>query len=213
MSKEVKIFARQGYVDVDKHRLFDTCYEQAGMFVNGLANVKDGRSGKWGYINTNGEYVLQPQYDSAHCFNEDYHVAPVEMEGKWGLIDRKGNWVFKPRFEDLYFDIIYSSPHKKMLRAEKNGLWGCADLGGNWVIQPRWEWMDTSYLCDGLILVQDPETDLYGFIDLSNRIVLEPQLKDEPKCGKGHLVACVPAEKDDERYGVLDMKGQWMIAP
>ena len=213
MSKEVKIFARQGYVDVDKHRLFDTCYEQAGMFVNGLANVKDGRSGKWGYINTNGEYVLQPQYESAHCFNEDYHVAPVEMEGKWGLIDRKGNWVFEPRFENLYFDIIYSSPHEKMLRAEKNGLCGCADLGGNWVIQPRWEWMDTSYLCDGLILVQDPETDLYGFIDLSNRIVLEPQLKDEPKCGKGHLVACVPAEKDDERYGVLDMKGQWMIAP
>ena len=58
MSKELKTFARQGYVDVDKNRLFDTCYEQAGMFVNGLANVKDGRSGKWGLIDTNGNWVF-----------------------------------------------------------------------------------------------------------------------------------------------------------
>ena len=212
MSKELKIFARQGYIDVDKHRLFDTCYEQAGMFVNGLANVKDGRSGKWGYINTKGESVLQPQYDNAHCFNKDYHVAPVELEGKWGLIDRNGNWVFEPRFEGLYFDIIYSSAHEKMLRAERNGLLGCVDLGGNWVIQPRWEWMDTSHLYDGLILVQDPETSLYGFIDLTNRMVLEPQLKDEPKYGIGHIVASVP-NGDDEKYGVLDMTGHWMIEP
>ena len=60
MSKELKIFAQQGFVDVDKHRLFDTCYEQAGMFVNGLANVNDGRSGKWGLIDTNRNWVFMP---------------------------------------------------------------------------------------------------------------------------------------------------------
>ena len=85
-SKKLKIFARQGFVDVDKHRLFDSCYEQAGMFVNGLANIKDDRNGKWGDINTKGKYMFQPRYDNTYCFTNGHHIPPVKAAGKRGLI-------------------------------------------------------------------------------------------------------------------------------
>lgn len=86
ISKKLKIFARQGFVDVDKHRLFDSCYEQAGMFVNGLANIKDDRNGKWGDINTKGKYMFQPRYDNTYCFTNGHHIPPVKAAGKRGLI-------------------------------------------------------------------------------------------------------------------------------
>jgi len=48
----------------------------------------------WGYINTEGEVVVEPQFLKAYDF---YHgLAPViTPEGESGFVDPDGNWVFK----------------------------------------------------------------------------------------------------------------------
>ena len=56
------------------------------MFVNGLANIKDDRNGKWGDINTKGKYMFQPRYDNTYCFTNGHHIPPVKAAGKRGLI-------------------------------------------------------------------------------------------------------------------------------
>ena len=55
-------------------------------FNEGFAAVQ--KDGKWGYINTKGEQIIECKFDDAYYFNEGF--ARVEKDGKWGYINTKG---------------------------------------------------------------------------------------------------------------------------
>ena len=61
-------------------------FDYVGCFNEGLARVK--KDGKWGYINTKGEQIIECKFDDAYCFSEGF--AWVEKDGKWGYINTKG---------------------------------------------------------------------------------------------------------------------------
>ena len=73
-------------------------YDDAKNFtMNDLAAVK--QDGKWGYINSRGEYAIQPMFDEAQEFGAGYEefdlyaspsIALVKQEGKYACIDKKG---------------------------------------------------------------------------------------------------------------------------
>ena len=52
---------------------------------------------KWGYIDTRGEWVVEPKFEDAWPFYED--VAAVRVEWARGYIGRTGEWVIEPRFQ------------------------------------------------------------------------------------------------------------------
>ena len=64
-----------------------------------LYPIKDGD--RYGYIDSSGKIVINPQFDSALIFLDD--LAPAAMDDKWGFIDRDGKWVINPQFEDAGF--------------------------------------------------------------------------------------------------------------
>lgn len=70
------------------------------LFNSGLVNVKDG-SGKWGYINTKGEYVISAQFDKAYEFNDG--LALVKSGDLYGYIDKTGEYVINPQFDSAAF--------------------------------------------------------------------------------------------------------------
>ncbi len=56
-----------------------------------LAGVKIGRSyrGKWGYINTAGEYVIEPQFYDAYSSQEsDGRTTTKYVDNPWYFSDR-----------------------------------------------------------------------------------------------------------------------------
>ncbi len=61
---------------------------------NGLTAVKDS---KWGYMNSKGQYVIEPKYKKATSFTDG--VARVKYKKKWGLINEQGELV-----NDMWFD-------------------------------------------------------------------------------------------------------------
>ena len=77
-------------------------FEDAGRFSEGLAPVK--QNGKWGYINEEGDVVIDFQYDRAYTFNEGYAVVgTITGPGKeeWdrdatyiqmGFVDKSGSY-------------------------------------------------------------------------------------------------------------------------
>ena len=55
----------------------------------------------YGFIDSSGTWVVPPQYEVVHPFNEG--LASVRKESRLGWVDRRGNEVVPPRFVDLGF--------------------------------------------------------------------------------------------------------------
>lgn len=52
----------------------------------------------YGFVNSNGELVIENKYDKAYEFNE-YGYAAVMKDEKWGAIDEEGKEVIAPTYE------------------------------------------------------------------------------------------------------------------
>jgi len=70
-------------------------FEDARPFsTEGYAAIK--RNGKWGYIDTNGNVVIDCIFDDALSFGQ--HLAAVQLGEFWGYISRYGRIVIEPVF-------------------------------------------------------------------------------------------------------------------
>ena len=61
-------------------------FDGVGSFNEGFAAVK--KDGKYGYINTKGEQIVECKFDNGGDFNEGFAV--VKKDGKCGYINTKG---------------------------------------------------------------------------------------------------------------------------
>lgn len=78
-------------------KISDNAFDDAKLFVsNEPTAVCVG--GKWGFVDTAGNWVIEPQYENAtaYCIG----LAGVCMEGKWGYISSSGKCMIEPQFED-----------------------------------------------------------------------------------------------------------------
>jgi hypothetical protein len=95
---------------------FTNVFEEATAFSEGLAAVK--HRGKWGYIDSFGQWVLQPRYVRADPFRKG--VAVVSFNYTYRLIDRMGRTVmfldgeYRNRDEDhlLFSETIVHWPSR-----------------------------------------------------------------------------------------------------
>ena len=57
---------------------------------------------KWGFIDTKGNVVVEPQFVGVRGFSEGFVAVRIysEYEYKWGFIDTGGNVVIEPQFSD-----------------------------------------------------------------------------------------------------------------
>jgi hypothetical protein len=51
---------------------------------------------KWGFINTEGIVVIEPQYEDAKSFSNG--LAAVQVDGKWGYINAENKLVIRNQF-------------------------------------------------------------------------------------------------------------------
>ncbi|MDR2420914.1 MAG: WG repeat-containing protein [Oscillospiraceae bacterium] len=96
-----RLFALEdgGYYLIGKsgERIAETKFEDARLFCDATyAAVRSG--GKWGFIDSGGEYVVKPEYDGARSFSNG--LAAVKIDGKWGFIDEENRLVIENIFED-----------------------------------------------------------------------------------------------------------------
>ncbi len=64
-------------------------------FSEGLAIGRKDK--KVGYLNTKGEWAIEPQFDIARHFINGY--AAVKVKGLWGLINKAGDWILQPEYK------------------------------------------------------------------------------------------------------------------
>lgn len=72
-------------------------------FEDAKAFTEDGyaaacRDGKWGFVNTDGEIVIDFRYEDAKSFQSGF--AAVCIDGMWGYIDMEGRLIIDARFTE-----------------------------------------------------------------------------------------------------------------
>ena len=93
-------------------------------FKEGFATVQ--KDGKFGYINTKGEQIVECKFDSVSDFNEG--LAAVLKDGKWGYINTKGEQAIECKF-----DVAWSF-NEGLAAVLKDGKWGYINTKGYPVI-------------------------------------------------------------------------------
>lgn len=72
-------------------------------FSEGLAAFKSSDDGRWGYLNTKGDIVIEPIFDAAPGAASPFREgrAVVLVNGDRGVIDRTGAWIVKPTYRRI----------------------------------------------------------------------------------------------------------------
>ena len=126
-------------------------------------------SGKWGYIDKDGNIKINPQWDIAYDFYLGYGI--VSNNSLWGLIDQNGNEVIPLKYQGIgNFEADMKSIFnpKFLVKAKLNGLWGFIDEHDNVVIPFSYKMV--SDFSDGLAAFR---TNIqYGYINENNEVVL-----------------------------------------
>ena len=65
-------------------------YDECGDFSEGVASVK--WYGRWGYIDRQGRFAVQPRYQAARPFRDGW--GEVQLGLRWGRVNLAGEAVF-----------------------------------------------------------------------------------------------------------------------
>jgi hypothetical protein len=96
---QVKLDGKYFFIDSSGKKVLQPSNDyESGLFrfdfSEGLVSWQFG-SGKWGYLDKNGETIIPALFDMAWEFSEG--LAAVKVDGKWGYIDKTGTIVIEPQ--------------------------------------------------------------------------------------------------------------------
>lgn len=146
-------------------------------------------TGKSGYINKSGIYVIAPKFDGASSFSEG--LAPVCIGDKWGYIDKKGKIVINPQYD-------WSEPFKNGLAFvrmgdPKTGKYGVINKSGEYVVKPQFNnYVLGSVFVEGLARVNKNISgrvfepgDKWGYLDTQGKVVIPLQFASARSFSEG----------------------------
>jgi hypothetical protein len=166
--------------------------------------------GKLGFINNQGEVVIQPQFIDWPFSRFSEGLAPVSLGGKYGYIDATGAMVIEPRFD-------LADPFSEGLAAVvcDNGLWGFIDKTGTVVVPSQYE-LHPGPFSGGLCAVPFDDRLESGklqseYIDKTGAVVLGP-FERSTSFSDG-LAAVGFGENETVKWGYMDLSGTMVIEP
>ncbi len=200
-------------------------------FSEGLSAVwiKKDEKKLYGYIDTSGNWVIEPQYAMAYPFT-DAGIAKVQDYNTkdWRIIRNDGSFIT----EDIFYDVSHFTGDCAMVQKVVDGPAAFINSDGEYITEYKYEYdMFNKGFIDGLAVVRlygesnyvyinkeeevviDPKTnradnfsnglakiDFNKFIDKTGKVVIEGDFDDaEPFSKEGYSVVKVRGEFDDEK--------------
>jgi hypothetical protein len=190
-------------------------------------------SGKWGYINKKGEYLINPQFKDANFFHDGL-AKVVSSEGKVGYISKDGKYQISATFKDGTFfsdglafvvsedgyptcidksgEIKFALKQAKRVSSFREGLafidvdnkFGFVDKTGKVVITPQFDFVMLFF--EGFAAVK--QDNKCGFIDKTGKIVINLQFDEVSFFSEKKA-----AFKNGKQWGFIDAKGSYIINP
>lgn len=158
---------------------------------------------RYGYVNKQGKYIINPQFDSAQSFSEG--LAAVSVGDRVGYINTKGEFAIQAQFEWA------DSFSEGLARINKGTKYGYIDKQGKIVIEPKFDLPQTDgapsfEFSEGLAIAFS--NNKYGYINQKGEYVIEPQFEWAYPFSEGLAVVGV-----GDRKGYINTKGEFVIEP
>ena len=117
------IFKKYGLITIDGKIVSRPRYDQLMVSDNSALVLLDSL---YGYIDNNGEWILEPKYKIAYPFYKG--TAVVKQKDKFELLDKKGNRIIKQTF-----DTIYNFKNDIAIVGDAN-KWGFINYRGQFIV-------------------------------------------------------------------------------
>ena len=184
-------------------------FQDARVFSEGLAAVRDWDTSRWGYIAPNGDWVIEPQLAAAYDFSEGLAAVWDHDSGTYGFIDKTGEWAINLQFEWPYNVSEYGFREGLVVAKGADGRLGYIDQTGAWAIQPQFSDRGPRVFSEGLAAVYDGATGLWGYIERSGAWGIEPQFEGALSFSEG--LASVMLNHGHGAF--IDAAGHFAIEP
>ena len=102
---------------------------------SGLVAVRMGY--KWGYINFDGCFIVEPQFDEVNDFDH-LGLAAVKIGNKWGYINHCGLIIVEPKFDE----VGDFSPNSKLAAVRIGDKWGYIFPDGHFFVEPKFDYVE-----------------------------------------------------------------------
>ena len=162
------------------------------------------KEGKYGLINSEGSWLVEPEYDYAGYFSEG--LAVVKKDDKYGVINKKGKVVI-----ELKFKYIEDFSHGLAVAMADNDLYGFIDHKGAFKIEPKFEYAYT--FSEGLAAVRLPEEESYSYIDINGDAKIKTKYERVGNFYDDRASVQMPNGGLGVTYGYIDKTGELVIIP
>lgn len=189
--KENKIY----FINLSKEIEKEIDYENFGEESNEIIMVL--KDGKIGYINDEGDQIVQLLYDGGFKSKKDKEFFQVKLKDKWLLLDMKG----KP-YKELEYDDIGEYEDGRIL-VLKGDHFGYIDKNGKLIIPLIYNYGEN--FKDGLAVVSNDEGT--GVINSEGDIIIP--LNNEEVIIEGDYIYI----KKENKYGLFTKNGKEILEP
>jgi len=176
----------------------------AGDFSEGLAPASPSDTELWGYVDTTGTFVIEPQFARAYVFSNGR--AAVEKNGAFGYVDTQGEMIIEPQFDGAR---RFGNGRAPVLTGGfVGGEWGYIDRSGEMVIDPQYEEALPFSENRAPVNVGGGMSDKYGFITPDGEMAIEADYDAALPFSNG----LAPVQGGfDEEWGYVDRSGKVII--
>lgn len=224
-----------GFINKKMDFVIEPQFDHVGCFTpDGVARVgikKGIKDYVYGYIDTSGNFIVEPVFPSAEDFKNGCAKVYKRMELKPYYINTKGekcvriinNHKDEPeklvayhtengsgyvnRENDVIIGTTYEDtrPFTEGLGAvRKEGKWGFINFDEEFIIEPSFD--DVWLFSEGLAAVKIDNK--WGFINKEGDLVIEPAYDIVREFTEGFATV-----KIDKKWGYIDKSGEWYVEP
>ena len=178
---------------------------------------------KYGVIDTQGNKIIDTQYENVKIPNPQKAVFICYSEGNTKILNDNNEEIFTQyenieplRLQNISSDLMYE---KSILRYSKNGKYGIINFDGKVITKPIYEEIDTLQFKEGELLVK--KDGKYGVINIKGTTLIKTNYDkietdkyyDENNAYKdaGYIVS--KTTEEGYRYGYINLNGKELVEP
>ncbi|OEH86453.1 hypothetical protein BHU72_13625 [Desulfuribacillus stibiiarsenatis] len=186
-------------IDCAQEEAMEEMCEVNDRAIQGYAvSVKTTAGQKWGYINTEGNYIIEPRYEYAMDFQCN-GLAVVQVDNLNGLIDETGNFVVEPKYS-----MISEFAEQRAVVSDHQG-YKVIDETGKVYTSESYDYIDNFSEDRAVFTAKNGDGDFRnGYLNREGQVVIQPQFMTAYSFKNGKTVV----QKSENEFALIGRNGE-----